>query len=465
MDIIERLCNEYTDLIVDEIMEIREAAKALPAMASMFNADAFIDCPLNDGSGDSIVVVEAKPVDGESSYKKPVVGLVATKEKEPAVYRTFKLGVPTKFMKAVTQENAHVVQTVEPIYSKDRIIGVYIIEQRMEEVARATSEDEEFSSERLALKDINTLMLGEAGSAVADSIEEGLLLIDKENKVVFRNKSAEDIHRRLGFLTEILGQNYNEICLSELPSPESGNSMVKEIKLGDFYFLVKTLYIGQKDLNYIVTISDITSRKMQEQALVLRSVAFKEMHHRVKNNLQTMAALLRLQRNNVESQEAKIALSETMSRIYAISSTHQLLVEADIEDIKLNDMISSIKTNTVMYYDRPDFDLQIECFGGDFDIKYEQANALALVLNELLQNSIKHAFPKRDSGKIVIMAFQKGMDAREVVYMDDGCGFDVDNTKSEGIGSTIVDMMVKEKLKGHMSVRSNSSGSRFNIIF
>ena len=108
--------DRYTGLCDDEIQVIKDAAKSLPAIASMFNADAFIDCQMNDGSGDAIVVYEAKPIDSPSSYEKTVVGLVASKEKEPAVHRTFQLSVPTKFMKAVTQENAHAVSYTHLVF-------------------------------------------------------------------------------------------------------------------------------------------------------------------------------------------------------------------------------------------------------------------------------------------------------------------------------------------------------------
>ena len=87
------------------------------------------------------------------------------------------------------------------------------------------------------------------------------------------------------------------------------------------------IYVDRKDIDYAVTINDITTRKLQERELVLKSVAFKEMHHRIKNNLQTIAALLRLQRNSIDSEEGKQAMNDTISRILAISSTHEILVE------------------------------------------------------------------------------------------------------------------------------------------
>lgn len=462
MRTIRELCKEYTDLCDEEIGAVETAAFSLSAMASMFNADAFIDCPISDGSGDAIVVAEAKPFDNESSYKRPVVGLVATKEKEPAVHRTFSLGVPTKFMKATTQENAHVVQTVEPISFKDRIVGVFIIEQRMEEVE---------NSEKIKLlsgedTNLDSLLVEQNGKKLVDNIEVGMIFIDHDNRIVFRNKAAANIYKRIGFINDISGLNYNEVALVKIHEKNGKNFVTsQEAKLGNFYFNIKTAHIDREDINYIVNIMDITAKKVQEHELVLKSVAFKEMHHRVKNNLQTIVALLRLQRNSMDSEKAVQALNDTISRILAIASTHEILVETDMEDIKLNDIVASVKENLLKYYGRDDFILRVEYFGGDFNIKFEQAAALALILNELMQNSIKYAFPDRKEGRIVIMTFKRRADEVELIFMDDGCGFDVEKISSGSMGWTIIQSMVREKLKGHRTVKSDSSGTRVRIVF
>ena len=113
MDIIWELCKKYTDLTEEEIATIQGMSAVLQPLANLEDADIFIDCPSWDG--DAIVVAEAKPSYVPSSYKKTVVGLLARKENEPAVARTFRLGVATKQMKAVTQENGRTIQSVEPI--------------------------------------------------------------------------------------------------------------------------------------------------------------------------------------------------------------------------------------------------------------------------------------------------------------------------------------------------------------
>ncbi len=462
-DTLENLCKEYTDLHAEEIMEIKSAAKSLSAMANLFNADAFIDCQMSDGSGDAIVVAEAKPLYTKSSYTRTVVGLIATKEKEPAVYRGFQVGVGTKFMKATTQENVHVVQTVEPIYHKDRIIGVFIIEQKMEQVIHTHKLSGNNAAR--ATEEYDVPLINESNN-IADNIEEGLLFVDNSGKIIFRNRAAATIFKRLGFITDILGEKYKDICMVPTPDEENGvNRGTQEVILGNFCFTVKTVDVDKDDIDYAVTISDITTKKIQERELVLKSVAFKEMHHRVKNNLQTIAALLRLQRNNIDSEDGKQAINDTISRILAISSTHEILVETEVEEVMLNDIIANVKNNTVAYYKSEDFELKVECYGGDFKIKFEKATALALILNELMQNSLKYAFQGRDSGTIKVMTMQRRADDIELVFIDNGCGFNVKKTISEGMGWTIIRSLVKEKLDGHLTIRSNDSGTRVKIVF
>ena len=462
LGIISELCKEYTDLSDEEIGVVERAAESLPAMANMFNADAFIDCPMCDGSGDSIVVAEAKPVDNISSYKRPVVGLVATKEKEPAVHRTFSLGVATKFMKATTQEDAHVVQTVEPINCSDRVVGVFIIEQRMEYakartgVVKVPREEDRFDS----------ILMDEKGNKLIDNIELGIIFVDKKNKVKFRNRAAADIYKRLGFIRELEGLNYKEIAIIKPASTDEESGVTsQEAKLGNFYFDVRTAHVGREDIDYIITIADVTSNTLQRQELILKSVAFKEMHHRVKNNLQTIVSLLRLQRNSLESESAVQALNETISRIMAIAATHEILVETEMEDVKLNDIVASIKDNLLKYYGREDFILRVEYHGGDFNVKFEKAAAVALILNELMQNSIKYAFPGRKEGKIVIMTLRRSSASDELIYIDDGCGFNVKKTYSGSMGWSIIRSLVREKLKGHVTVKSDSLGTKVRVIF
>ena len=99
------------------------------------------------------------------------------------------------------------------------------------------------------------------------------------------------------------------------------------------------------------------------------------------------------------------------------------------------------------------------------NIIFDMGNVLALILNELMQNSIKHAFKNRKEGKIEIMAFMKRVDYVEIVYTDNGYGFDPEKINRDGMGWTIIRSLVKEKLKGHVTVKSGENGTKEKIVF
>ena len=227
MDIIEELCKKYTDLTDEEIAIIQGMSAVLQPLANLEDADIFIDCPSEDG--DAIVVAEAKPSYVPSSYKKTVVGLLAKQENEPAVARTFRLGVATKQMKAVTQENTRTIQSVEPIKNGDRVIGVLIREQRVDE-QRQVSERLHFSEQSYEqIANALTHMVG-SNNWLTECIDEALIMVDKGGLVTFRNSLARDLYRQLGYIEDPLGQIYENIRLidsTDDAEDQSGYSVVE----------------------------------------------------------------------------------------------------------------------------------------------------------------------------------------------------------------------------------------------
>ena len=192
---LRELCTKYVNLTEEEITEILTMARLLPAIADIEEADVFIDCLM--AGGDSLVVAEAKPTKVPSAYKGSVVGMVATKENEPAVARTFRLGVGTRQMKATTQEQGITIQTVEPITTNGRVIGVLIREKR-------TSEEIQ-PSEKLHLSMSGYEAIAEAITKIrpgnnwlAECIDEALLLVDNDGIISFRNRVAKKMYEELG---------------------------------------------------------------------------------------------------------------------------------------------------------------------------------------------------------------------------------------------------------------------------
>lgn len=352
MNVIWSLCRKYTDLSDEEIRIIEHMSETLQPLANLEGADIFIDCPGRDGN--AIVVAEAKPECVPSSYKNTVVGLLAKPENEPAVARTFRLGVGTKQMKAVTQENGSTIQSVEPIRNGSHIIGVLILEKRVDE-QRQVSERIHFSQQSFETIAHALAQMVPENNWLTECIDEALLMVDRSGIVTFRNSLAQDLYRRLGYIEDILGQPYENVRLVEQDgnSEECSGYSYVETTVSNLVLDIKHIQLNSAGAAFAVIIQDVTWRREQEQALILKSVAIKEIHHRVKNNLQTIASLLRLQTRRTDSEETRQVLGESMNRILSIASTHELLAQSGVDEVMLGEVILNIKNNTMRYFSNP----------------------------------------------------------------------------------------------------------------
>ncbi|MEA4988886.1 MAG: sensor histidine kinase [Anaerovorax sp.] len=464
-DTIERLCKEYTDLTGEEIEVIKQLGLGLQLLANLEDADFFIDCPTTDGV-DAIVVAEAKPENVPSSYKKTVVGLLAKPNNEPAVARTFRLGLSTKQMKAVTQESTMVIQSVEPIKHGDRVIGVLIEEKRADENSEM-SERIRFSDASYAIVADMLTRMDEQSSWLTDYIDEAVILVDMQGYVSFRNKMARDIFERLGYTNDILGMPYKGIALhgSDLEwfDQDASYSGI-EVSVSNLDLTVKQIFLKNNNVDFAIMIRDITHIREKEKELILKSVAIKEMHHRVKNSLQTIASLLRLQGRRTKNEEAKMILDESMNRILAIATTHELLAKVGVDQVNIRDVLENIKNNTLQYFQKPTTKVTIKIEGDDFEVDSEISTSVALVVSELMHNSLQHAFPNRPEGLIHIQ-ITRGQMYSNIEVSDDGKGFDFEQVKGTSLGLNIVISIIKEKLKGNLRIDSGNLGTKINFDF
>lgn len=464
MDKITQLCKKYTDLTDEEIAIIAGMTGALEPLANLEEADIFIDCPSWDG--DAIVVAEAKPTVVPSSYKKTVVGLLAKPENEPAVARTLRLGVATRQMKAITQERTHVVQTVEPIRSGHRVIGVLIREKRADE--------QQTNSERLHFSQQSYKRIANALTHMADEnnwltecIDEALLMVNSEGIVTFCNSLAQELYHALGYVEDVLGQPYENIRLVQPDAEdieEESKYTAVEIVAGSRTLTLKRIRLDAPDMAFAVVIQDITRIKEQEKQLILKSVAIKEMHHRIKNNLQTIASLLRLQVRRSDNTETRQVLGETMNRILSIATTHELLAQSGVDEVMIGEVLTNIKNNAIRSFSRPHFDITLSLEGDDFKVESDVATSVALVTNELLQNSLQYAFHNRSHGMIRIVVTEGELYSR-IQIMDNGCGFDAKSPHNDRLGLSIVHQIVKDKLRGKLMIESDSSGTSVTFDF
>jgi len=185
----------------------------------------------------------------------------------------------------------------------------------------------------------------------------------------------------------------------------------------------------------------------------MRGVLAQEVHHRVKNNLQTVASLLRLQARSSDVIDPREALEQSVNRILAIAAVHELLTERRDEDVELADLIDRLRAMLVQGVGGGK---QVTAALQPVSISGSRATALALVFAELLQNALEHG------GHVVrVELSRRGGDA-VLAIADDGEGIEAE--PNAGTGLSIVRALVRDELRGTLDLRSDG-GTRAEVVF
>lgn len=209
-------------------------------------------------------------------------------------------------------------------------------------------------------------------------------------------------------------------------------------------------------VDLFMTLANQTALAIENARLVVNTAVVREMHHRVKNNLQTIAMLLRLQLGE-PTLDAEGALRESINRILSIAAVHEVLSEEGFRMVDVKDVLQQVAqtvTQNGLHLQRT---LQLVVEGDDLALPSRQATALTLAVNELMQNAVKHAFAGREQGRITIMLRQQPP-GFEVSVHDDGMGW-ASEVAPVGLGLQIVETLVTQDLGGELIIEQADQGT------
>jgi two-component sensor histidine kinase/HAMP domain-containing protein len=196
-------------------------------------------------------------------------------------------------------------------------------------------------------------------------------------------------------------------------------------------------------------------------------VLIKEIHHRVKNNLQVVASLLRLQSETIEDEKLQQVFGQSQSRVASMALIHEKLYKGDdLAEIDIGQYIKELFAELVQLNNvRDSIHYQTTVEKG-IALDLDTMVPLGLVLNELITNSFKHAFPGRDQGMINLLLHRVADNEFELIYSDNGVGIPQEKLSSEGatLGMSLIDSLV-EQLNGYLTVESDGDGTRYHIRF
>jgi two-component sensor histidine kinase len=309
-------------------------------------------------------------------------------------------------------------------------------------------------------------------------VGDGLVRLDINGVISYASPNAKSALSRLGWTSEVEGLKLGDIA-SKVASPDreakeeplavslSGRA-VKRVEIenlsGSIEFLVLPLIAGGDRIGSIVLLQNVTELRRRDRALVTKDATIREIHHRVKNNLQTVSALLRLQARRIDDPAASAALNEAVRRIASIALVHETLSSSAEASVAFDDVLNQLVTHALELSPRMG-ELEVKRSGALGSLDPRIATPLALVVTELIHNALEHGLAER--GTLLHINLSRSDDLATIEVIDNGIGLP-DNfslATSSNLGLQIVRTLTENELRGDIDLTATPSGTTARLTF
>lgn len=302
----------------------------------------------------------------------------------------------------------------------------------------------------------------------APRANDGLIILDESDTVSFASPNALSAFNRFGIPGELVGLNLQEAIEKatgkKLRSDEDLTSVVngRSPWRADAETSVMTLSLRAVPLKHnhertgaIILCRDISELRRQERELISKDATIREIHHRVKNNLQTVSSLLRIQARRTDSEDAKDALEQAMRRVDAIAVVHDTLSSGLSQEVNFDEVFERVLKLTSEVAASAGTSVKTLIDGKFGQLPSEKATSLAVAMTELVTNAVEHGLADR-SGVVHVNAERKGSKLT-VTISDNGKGLP-EGKLQEGLGTSIVKTLIEGELRGTISWFSPKEG-------
>ena len=302
----------------------------------------------------------------------------------------------------------------------------------------------------------------------APRANDGLIRVDKEGRVTFASPNALSAFNRAGIEGELEGEILAELAVggnSSLLQVDEGLPMVLSAKdswRSDLSTLNSTLSIRSIPLinqgervGGLILVRDVTQLRDRERELITKDVTIREIHHRVKNNLQTVSSLLKIQARKSESEEVKNSLQQALRRVNAIGLVHEALSELSQQDVEFDSVFQQILNLVGELFASYRATVETKIDGRFGEIPSERATPLAIALTEIVSNAVEHGL--RDRSGVVMVGVKRENNRLDIEVTDDGIGMP-EGKEGSGLGTQIIRSLVEGELRGNISWTSPIRG-------
>jgi two-component sensor histidine kinase len=458
-----------------DLLHVERLAAAWRPLADLSFADLLLLAPIAGEEGHRFVVLaQVRPVTGQTNYPQDLVGNVVDEVERPLLARCWREGEIVRADAPALGSKERVRVQCVPVRRRGRLIALMLREEPMT-LARRSGELERVYAEtfeRFAGMIVDGTFpfdVDEVEMESAPRVGDGVIVIDASTRVRFASPNAVSSLHRMGIHAYAQGQLLSDVGFDDVAARAAMQlrlPVAEELEHEDASVLVRVLPFleGDRAAGALVLMRDVTDLRRRDRMLLSKDATIREIHHRVKNNLQTIASLLRLQGRRLRSPEARAALRESERRIRSIAIVHETLSREAGDVVSFNEIVRPLARLVEETSSSPEHTIRFHVEGDAGELPGEVATPLAVVLNELMQNAVDHAFPEgtRDARVDVTLARDDGYVELEV--RDNGTGlperFTID--ESRGLGLSIVQALVTSELQGSIEMHADR-GTRVRV--
>jgi two-component sensor histidine kinase len=440
---------------------------------------------LPDRSGEGFVAgAQVRPTTGPTAYVDDIVGSTIAFGRRPLIDAAYELGRIMREGDPEWRDDVPVRVEAVPVRREGTVIAV---------VHRATNLLGIRTPSRLELSylqsagDLNKMIAAgrfpapgqRSDHADSPRVGDGFLRVDAAGRVVYASPNALSVYRKLGLTDDLTGHLLADLTRDLVPArfrpdEETLSAVLRARSSRDIEFgtsrgaatgegaviIVRSIPLRPDDdhVGGLILLRDVTDLRRRDRELVSKDATIREIHHRVKNNLQTVAALLRLQARRIGPGDAATALEEAVRRVGSIAIVHETLSQAVEETVDFDEIASRL-ARLVTDVGAAAAQVRVRREGRFGVLDSERATPVAMVVMELMQNAAEHGYAAGDVGEVLLVA-ERDDERLRVRVVDDGIGlppgFDLETTSS--LGLSIVRTLVESELRGSLTMGPAEGG-------
>jgi two-component sensor histidine kinase len=479
------LVRARTDLSAADVDWLHRLVAEWQLVADLSFADLVLRVRTRDGGW--LAVAHMRPTTATTTAPQDLVGTELAPPAALLCDRARSTGRTVHAETARLPRGVQVRQEAVPVRHGERVVAVLV---RLTDLA-ATRMPSQLELTYLTTAGELLQMVSEGSFPFRSSLPEqtlrvgdGLLRLDRTGHAVYASPNALSAFRRLGVGGDLLGAHLGQTIsrLTAAPGildePRGSAALAavlrlqepreSEVEAAGTTVLLRALPLvpGGQPRGALVLVRDVTEVRSRERQILGKDATIREIHHRVKNNLQTVAALLRLQARRLDAPEARAALEESVRRVASIAMVHETLSQALDETVEF-DRIADRVLAMCAEVAAAESAVHVERGGSFGELRAEVATPLAMVLTELVQNAVEHAYPEptADAARVHVEV-DRAPEALHVVVADEGrglpAGFSLE--RSTRLGLQIVRTLVTGELRGTLVLERRGGGGTRAVL-